>query len=84
MVIIICKILKRMYFIKSISNHYSISEKNVKLENELTNLIQEAGTKVNLEVDKVKTMYKAKLREANVEIEFLRTVCIINAYKILN
>ncbi|XP_029342112.1 putative leucine-rich repeat-containing protein DDB_G0290503 [Acyrthosiphon pisum] len=49
------------------------NEKIVKLENELTNLIQEAGTKVNLEVEKVKTMYKDKLREANVEIEFLRT-----------
>lgn len=50
------------------------SNENIgKLENELVSLIQEAGTKVNLEVDKVKTMYKAKLREANVEIEFLRT-----------
>ncbi|KAF0759020.1 protein BCAP-like isoform X1 [Aphis craccivora] len=49
------------------------NENIAKLENELTSLIQEAGTKVNLEVDKVKTMYKAKLREANVEIEFLRT-----------
>ncbi|XP_060871625.1 putative leucine-rich repeat-containing protein DDB_G0290503 [Metopolophium dirhodum] len=49
------------------------NEKIVKLENELTNLIQEAGTKVNLEVEKVKTLYKDKLREANVEIEFLRT-----------
>ncbi|XP_060841839.1 putative leucine-rich repeat-containing protein DDB_G0290503 isoform X1 [Rhopalosiphum padi] len=49
------------------------NEKIVKLENELTNLIQEAGTKVNLEVEKVKTCYKDKLREANVEIEFLRT-----------
>ncbi|XP_060842329.1 putative leucine-rich repeat-containing protein DDB_G0290503 isoform X4 [Rhopalosiphum padi] len=48
-------------------------EKIVKLENEITNLIQEAGTKVNLEVEKVKTCYKDKLREANVEIEFLRT-----------
>ncbi|XP_026809526.1 tropomyosin-like [Rhopalosiphum maidis] len=49
------------------------NEKIVKLENELTNLIQEAGTKVNLEVEKVKTCYKDKLREANVETEFLRT-----------
>ncbi|XP_060842330.1 putative leucine-rich repeat-containing protein DDB_G0290503 isoform X5 [Rhopalosiphum padi] len=49
------------------------NEKIVKLENEITNLIQEAGTKVNLEVEKVKTCYKDKLREANVEIEFLRT-----------
>ncbi|XP_050053837.1 uncharacterized protein LOC114129145 isoform X3 [Aphis gossypii] len=49
------------------------NENIAKLENELANLIQQAGTKVNLEVDKVKTMYKAKLREANVEIEFLRT-----------
>uniref|UniRef100_A0A2S2NL07 Uncharacterized protein n=1 Tax=Schizaphis graminum TaxID=13262 RepID=A0A2S2NL07_SCHGA len=56
------------------------NEKIFKLENELTNLIQEAGTKVNLEMEKVETCYKDKLREANVEIECLRTVCILNAY----
>lgn len=37
-------------------------------------MIPEAGAKVNLEVEKVKTMYKDKLRKANVDIEFLRTV----------
>lgn len=54
-----------------------ILEKIVNLEKELTNLIQESGTKISLEAEKVKTMYKDKLREANVEIEFLRTVRII-------
>lgn len=46
------------------------------LKNELKTLIQEAGKKVNLEVEKVKTMYKDKLHQTNMEIEFLRTVRI--------
>ncbi|XP_022178218.1 myosin-1-like isoform X2 [Myzus persicae] len=58
---------------KLVTDLQQSTEKIVKLENELTNLIQEAGTKVSLEVEKVKAMYKDKLREANVEIEFLRT-----------
>ncbi|XP_025202870.1 putative leucine-rich repeat-containing protein DDB_G0290503 [Melanaphis sacchari] len=49
------------------------NEKIEILENELSNVIQEAGKKVSSAVEKVKTMYKDKLREANVEIEFLRT-----------
>ncbi|XP_025413374.1 sporulation-specific protein 15-like isoform X2 [Sipha flava] len=44
-----------------------------KLENELKNLIQEAGKKVKLEIENVKIIYKNKLREANAEIEILRT-----------
>jgi len=66
--VIICLLINDFYFI-------FILDEIVRLENELRNLIQESGTKVNLEVEKVKTMYKDKLREANVEIEFLRTVC---------
>lgn len=42
----------------------------------LKNLMQESGKKVNLEVEKIKTMYKNKLREANDKIESLRMVCI--------
>lgn len=52
----------------------AFSEEITRLENELKSLIHEAGVKVNLEVEKVKTMYKDKLREANIEIESLRTV----------
>lgn len=48
----------------------------MRLENELKKLILEAGKKVNLEIEQVKKMYKEKLRESNVEIEFLRTVRI--------
>jgi len=48
-----------------------IVEEIVRLENELKNLIQEAGAKVNSEVNEVKTMYKDKLRDANVQIEVL-------------
>lgn len=53
---------------------FFIAEEIVKLENELKIIIPEAGAKVNLEVEKVKTMYKDKLRKANVDIEYLRTV----------
>lgn len=49
-------------------------EEIVRLENELQNLIVETGKRVHLEINKVKTLYKDKLRESNVEIEFLRTV----------
>lgn len=52
----------------------------VRLEEELKDTIQEAGKRVNMEVTKVKNLYKDKLREANVEIEFLRTVS--NRYKL--
>lgn len=38
--------------------------------------MQESGKKVNLEVEKIKTMYKNKLREANDKVESLRMVGI--------
>lgn len=55
-------------------------EEITRLENELKNLVQESGTKVSLEVEKIKTMYKDRLREANVEIESLQTVCLRQNY----
>lgn len=42
----------------------------------LKNLTRESVEKVNFEVEKIKTIFKTKLREANVKIEFLRTVRI--------
>ncbi|VVC35378.1 Hypothetical protein CINCED_3A004784 [Cinara cedri] len=58
------------------------NEEIEKLKNELKTLIQEAGKKVNLEVEKVKTMYKDKLHQTSVEIEFLRTESQIAGNKI--
>lgn len=52
-----------------------------RLGNELKNVIQEAGTKVHLEVKNVKSMYKDKLREADIAIESLRTENQISSYK---
>lgn len=68
------------YYLRILTNNLFrtyISEQISKLENDLKNLIQEAGKKVKFEVENVRTMYKNKLREANTEIEVLRAVCII-------
>lgn len=48
----------------------------MRLENELKKIILEAGKKVNLEIEQVKTMYKDKLYKTNAEIEVLRKVRI--------
>lgn len=56
--------------------HICISEELSQLETTLKNLMDESGKKINLEVEKIKTMYKNKLREANNNIESLRIVRI--------
>lgn len=56
--------------------HTCISEELTRLETTLKNLMHESGKKVNLEVEKIKAIYKNKLREANDKIESLRMVRI--------
>jgi hypothetical protein len=73
------------YYFYVLTNNFLrtyILEQISKLENELKNLIQEAGKKVKLEIENVKIIYKNKLREANAEIEILRTVDIIISFVI--
>lgn len=74
------------YFYISTNNipHVYNLEQISRLENKLKNLIQETEKKVRLEVENVKTTYKNKLREANVEIEALRSVCLRTIFVIIS